>query len=64
MEYIKTIRLNHDNGVSHFSTKYYQVEFDETTGEDKLKLKGDDKVLYTVQATLLNGTTIVYKDIS
>ena len=64
MKNIKTIRLNHDNGVSHFSTKYYFVEHDEITGEDKLKLKGDDKVLYTVQATLLNGTTIVYKDIS
>ena len=55
---IKNIRLEYENGVSHFSTKYYHVVFDDELREDHLKLINDKNILHRVQAMSQDKSTI------
>jgi len=63
MKEIKFIRVESDKEVTHYSTKYYVVKFNEVIHADELLLKGMNKSIAQVKPISLNNTVINYKEI-
>jgi len=60
---IKQIRVECKDSVSHYSTKYYHVNYNELLRADELFLTSSEKSIAQVKAIALNATLISYEEI-
>ena len=58
---LKQIRVEDDNGVTHYSTKYYSVNHNNDISTDELSMNHNNQVIATVEPVMLNGNIITYK---
>ena len=60
---VKYIRVESDKAVTHYSTKYYDVKYNENIQTDELIIKKNNKIIAQVKPLSLSKTIISYQEI-
>ena len=60
---IKQIRVECKDSISHYSTKYYHVNYNEALRADELFITASKKSIAQVKAIALSGSLIAYEEV-